>query len=123
AEAPPRPFTYGETQASIIAVVQDIFTPAITGLSPLDREQVHARMHRTVGNPTAKAAVDMALWDIIGQSLGVPVARLLGGYTDRMRVSHMLGFDDPVAMADEAERMLETHGISTFKVKVGRTPI
>src|SRR3546814_15607824 len=40
-----------------------------------------------------------------------------------MRVSHMLGFDEPDTMADEAERMFETYGISTFKVKVGRTPI
>ncbi|QIX28099.1 enolase [Nocardioides sp. JQ2195] len=123
AEAPPRPFTYGETQASIKDVVDSIFAPAITGESPYDRELIHGRMARTVANPTAKGAVDMALWDIIGQATGVSVTQLLGGFTDRMRVSHMLGFDEPQKMADEAERMLETYGISTFKVKVGRTPI
>ncbi|KRF16700.1 mandelate racemase [Nocardioides sp. Soil797] len=123
AEAPPRPFTYGETQASIKEVVESIFAPAITGESPYDRELVHARMARTIANPTAKSAVDMALWDIIGQATGVSVTQLLGGFTDRMQVSHMLGFDEPEKMADEAERMLETFGISTFKVKVGRTPI
>ncbi|KQY56873.1 MULTISPECIES: mandelate racemase/muconate lactonizing enzyme family protein [unclassified Nocardioides] len=123
AEAPPRPFTYGETQASIKEVIHSIFAPAMDGESPFDRELIHARLGRTVANPTAKGAVDMALWDIIGQSTGVSVSQLLGGYTDRMKVSHMLGFDDPVKMADEAERMLETYGISTFKVKVGRTPI
>ena len=31
AEAPPRPFTYGETQASIIAVIDGIFAPQVVG--------------------------------------------------------------------------------------------
>jgi L-Ala-D/L-Glu epimerase len=122
AEAPPRPFTYGETQASIIAVVRDIFAPQVVGLGLLEREQVAARLHRTVGNPAAKSAVDMAIWDALGRTLDLPVSELLGGYTDRMRVSHMLGFDEPAAMVAEAERMRDTYGITTFKVKVGRKP-
>ncbi|WP_307781279.1 mandelate racemase/muconate lactonizing enzyme family protein [Agilicoccus flavus] len=123
AEAPPRPFTYGETQASIIAVVEQVFAPQVLGLSSLAREQVHARLRRTVGNPTAKAALDMALWDIVGQAFGATVTELLGGHGTSMRVSHMLGFADPAAMVDEATRMSETYGISTFKVKVGRHPV
>ncbi len=63
AEAPPRPYTYGETQTSIVAAVQTLFAPAVVGLPLLAREQVRARVGRTVGNPTAKAALDMALWD------------------------------------------------------------
>src|SRR5215831_7650691 len=58
AEAPPRPYTYGETQQSIVAVIDTVFAPAVTGLSPLEREQVHHRLARTVGNPTARAAID-----------------------------------------------------------------
>lgn len=123
AEAPPRPFTYGETQAGILAVIDQVFAPQLIGLTLLDRELARARMERTIGNPTAKAAVDMAMWDALGRSLGLPVTDLLGGYTDRMRVSHMLGFEAPAAMVAEAERMKETYGIRTFKVKVGRTPV
>ncbi|WP_432991916.1 mandelate racemase/muconate lactonizing enzyme family protein [Dactylosporangium sp. CA-233914] len=123
AEAPPRPFTYGETQAGIIAVIGQIFAPQLVGLTLLEREVVAARLARTVGNPTAKAAVDMAIWDALGRSLDLPVGDLLGGYTDRMRVSHMLGFDDPAAMVAEAERIRDAYGITTFKVKVGRRPI
>jgi L-Ala-D/L-Glu epimerase len=122
AEAPPRPYTYGETQESIIAVIDKIFTPQILGLSALEREAVHARLDRTVGNPTAKAAIDMALWDILGQAAGMPVSGLLGGYTDRMRVSHMVGFAPTEEMVAEAERIRDTYGITTFKVKVGRRP-
>ena len=122
AEAPPRPFTYGETQAGIVAVIDGIFAPQVTGLDLMEREQIHARLSRTVGNPTAKSALDMAIWDALGQTLGFSVTELLGGYTDRMRVSHMLGFDEPAAMVAEAERMRDTYGITTFKVKVGRRP-
>lgn len=122
AEAPPRPYTYGETQESIVAVIEKIFAPQILGLTPLEREVVHARLDRTVGNPTAKAALDMALWDILGQSAGLSVSGLLGGYTDRMRVSHMVGFAPADRMVAEAERVRDTYGITTFKVKVGRQP-
>jgi L-alanine-DL-glutamate epimerase-like enolase superfamily enzyme len=122
AEAPPRPFTYGETQAGIIAVIEQIFAPAIVGASLLEREAVHARLGRTVGNPTAKASIDMAMWDALGKTLDQSVTSLLGGYTDRMRVCHMLGFDTPEAMVDEATHMRERFGITTFKVKVGRHP-
>ena len=122
AEAPPRPFTYGETQTGIIAVVEQLFAPQLTGLSLLEREVARARMERTVGNPTAKAAVDMAMWDALGRTLDLRVTDLLGGWTDRMRVSHMLGFEEPAKMVDEAERMVATYGIRTFKVKVGRSP-
>jgi L-alanine-DL-glutamate epimerase-like enolase superfamily enzyme len=123
AEAPPRPFTYGETQRGIVAVIEDIFAPALLGLTLLEREVAGERMGRTIGNPAAKSAVDMAIWDALGRSLALPVTDLLGGYTHRMKVSHMLGFDDPATMVAEAERMLDTYGISTFKVKVGRRPV
>ncbi|PKV96284.1 L-alanine-DL-glutamate epimerase-like enolase superfamily enzyme [Amycolatopsis echigonensis] len=123
AEAPPRPFTYGETQAGIVAVLETVFAPQVVGLSLLERETVHARLSRTVGNPAAKSALDMAIWDALGQSLDVSVTELLGGYTDRMKVSHMLGFDEPAAMVAEAERIRDSYGVTTFKVKVGRRPI
>ena len=122
AEAPPRPFTYGETQAGVLAVIDQILAPQVVGLPLLERETMHMRMNRTVGNPVAKASIDMAVWDALGRTLGLPVTELLGGYTDRMRVSHMLGFAEPAAVVAEAERMRATYGITTFKVKVGRTP-
>lgn len=123
AEAPPRPYTYGETQESIVAAIDKLFGPAIVGLSPFDREKARDRMERTVGNPTAKAAVDMAMWDALGKTLGMSVHTLLGGYSGSLRVSHMLGFDTPEAIADQAILLHEELGIASFKIKVGRHPI
>ncbi|MGK5114119.1 MULTISPECIES: mandelate racemase/muconate lactonizing enzyme family protein [unclassified Geodermatophilus] len=123
AEAPPRPYTYGETQESIVAVVDKVFAPQLVGLTLLEREVVHGRLDRTVGNPTAKAAVDMAIWDALGHTLGLPVTQLLGGWTDRLRVAHMVGFAPDAEMVADAERVRDVHGITTFKVKVGRRPV
>ncbi|MCU1544945.1 MAG: mandelate racemase [Homoserinimonas sp.] len=123
ADVPPRPYTYGETTASVIEVLTGLFQDALIGTDALDRSLIHARLARTVGNPTAKGAVDIALWDILGKSLGLPVHRLLGGYTQQLPVSHMLGFDSAPALIDEARLFIEQYGIRTFKVKVGRRPL
>ena len=80
-------------------------------------------MHRTVGNPAAKAAIDMAVWDALGRCLDLPVTELLGGFTDHLRVSHMIGFAPPEKMVAEAEQVRSDYGITTFKVKVGRRPV
>lgn len=123
ADAPPRPYTYGETQRSIIEVVEEVFAPQVTGLDPLDRGKIHSVMRRTINNQVAKGALDIALWDLLGKSVGTPVHKLLGGYTDRLRVSHMLGFRPAQELLDEALRFGEEYGITTFKLKVGRRPL
>ena len=44
AEAPPRPFTYGETQDSVIAAITKIFANQLVGLPLTDRETIRARL-------------------------------------------------------------------------------
>lgn len=123
ADIPPRPYTYGETQASIVAVIADLFTPALLGRSPLERGAIHAELNRTIGNNAAKGGVDIALWDLIGLGLSTPVSQLLGGYASSAAVSHMLGFATPSEVLDEAQRMHDQYGIQSFKLKVGRRPL
>ncbi|WP_167042731.1 enolase C-terminal domain-like protein [Salinibacterium sp. ZJ454] len=123
ADTPPRPYTYGETQQSIVAVVERIFAPALTGIDPFARSKVQQVLGRTIGNNTAKGGIDIALWDIIGQATVTPVSTLLGGFTDSMRVSHMLGFASAQELLDEALHMRADYGITTFKLKVGRRPL
>ncbi|TDL33363.1 mandelate racemase/muconate lactonizing enzyme family protein [Arthrobacter nitrophenolicus] len=123
ADTPPRPYTYGETQKSIVAVVQDVFGPQLIGVDIFDREKIQEILFRTIHNQTAKGAVDIALWDVIGKTLGQPVTKLLGGYTDSLRVSHMLGFKPAQELLDLALEFRETYGINTFKLKTGRHPL
>ena len=123
ADIPPRPYTYGETPQSVIALLTGIFREVLVGADPFDRSAIHHRLDRTVGNAATKGGIDIALWDIIGKSLDKPVHRLLGGFAPSLLVSHMLGFDEPAVLVDEAQRYVAEYGITAFKVKVGRRPL
>lgn len=119
-EAPPRPYTYGETAASIVAAVRDLFTPVLVGADPFARERLRADMARTVANNAARGAIDVALWDLVGQACGQPVHVLLGHAADDVRVAHMIGLGTPAEMVADAVEMSDEYGVDAFKVKVGR---
>lgn len=122
AEAQPRPYTYGETQATILAIVRDVLAPRVIGLDPFAVEDIHARCATIAGNQVARASIDLAVWDAIGRLLGEPCSRLLGGFAPDVPAAHMLSFDTPAAMAEEALAVHAQLGVTTFKVKVGREP-
>src|SRR5437870_1650133 len=70
----------GETQAGTIALIREVLAPLVIGADPFDLEWISRRMDRNVfGNSFAKGAIEMALLDLQGQILGVPVYKLLGG--------------------------------------------
>ncbi len=102
AEAQPRPYTYGETQASIVDTVSGHLNEALTGVDPLRVELVAERCARIAGNYVARGAVDLAVWDLVGRILGAPCHTLLGGFADDVAAAHMVSFGEPAAMADEA---------------------
>jgi L-Ala-D/L-Glu epimerase len=122
AEAQPRPYTYGETQASIVQAVSGPLNEALAGVDPLRLELVAERCAGVARNYVARGAVDLAVWDLVGQILGQPCHTLLGGFADDVAAAHMVSFADPAAMADEAVEVHERLGVRTFKVKVGREP-
>ncbi len=79
-------------------------------------------MQASPGNYVARGAVDLAVWDLVGQILGCPCHTLLGGFADDVAAAHMVSFGEPAAMAAEAVEINERFGVRTFKVKVGRAP-
>ena len=122
AEATPRPSIYGETQASIVAIVENHLAPLLTG-AQLDSFQsvadVSARMERIKNNNTAKGATDMALHQALCRATGTPLATHLGATRERIRLSYIVstGEEDAVR-ADVAEAY--RCGIRVFKVKIGK---
>ena len=122
AEAPSRPFFYGESQASMVEAVRKWFGPLLIGTDPLAIERAWAGLSTVENNHTIKGALDIALHDIAGQALGVPCHRLLGGWDTTARVTYICGYGPPDAMAEEALRIRERHGIDSFKLKVGIDP-
>ena len=68
----------------------------------------------------AIAGIEMALLDLKGKALGVPVAELLGGFTrDRVAVVGYLFIDSPEANAQKAGAFVDA-GYTELKLKVGR---
>src|SRR3954452_24126579 len=69
----------GETQAGAIALVRDVLAPLVVGADAFDTEWAGRRLDRAAfGNSFAKAALEMALLDLQGRTLGVPLYKLRG---------------------------------------------
>jgi L-Ala-D/L-Glu epimerase len=117
----------GETQAGTIALVNEVLAPLLVGADPFDTEWLSRCVDRAVfANSFAKAALEMALLDLQGQALGVPVYRLLGGRAGGetakgIRLKFVVGAVEPEAAAQRARRMVQ-RGWRAIKVKVGRHP-
>lgn len=114
---------YGETPQTVRHMIADVLMPAVKGLDPAEIDVLHARMDRAVkGHPYAKAAIDMACYDLTGKALGVPVWKLLGGkHRDGILVAHSLGLMEVEAAVDEAVAAVE-EGVTTIKCKTGLDP-
>lgn len=114
-------FFAGETQDSAKSVVDKFLAPSLMGKDPSNILSLVDEMNRIiVGNPFAKAAVEVALWDIKGKALGAPVYSLLGGSRRRsIPVAHSVSSGTAPEMV---ERALEhvSHGFKTLKVYCGR---
>jgi L-alanine-DL-glutamate epimerase-like enolase superfamily enzyme len=113
------PAMTGETQAAIVADVETLREPLI-GRDPRDRQALWHELQKVVpGRRTAVAALDIALHDLVGRALGVPVATLLGaGPGRRLEVLALFGSGDTEAdlAAFSARRAA---GFRWFKLKIG----
>jgi L-alanine-DL-glutamate epimerase-like enolase superfamily enzyme len=114
------PFTYvtGETCVSVSDAV-GLFAKALTGLDPFSIGHIHSLMDRiSARNGTAKAAIDMALYDIMGKAAGLPLYKLLGGHSGAVETDMTISIDTPKAMGEKAGVFFK-EGYRTLKVKAG----
>lgn len=110
----------GETWESTFHVLKHTLAPALLGKNPMNIEKIHDIMNQTIyGVPTAKAAIDIACFDVMGKKLGQPVYQLIGGrYHEEFPITHVLSINSPENMAEEAASMINK-GYQSFKMKVG----
>ncbi|MFN0160578.1 MAG: mandelate racemase/muconate lactonizing enzyme family protein [Burkholderiales bacterium] len=121
---PVETWTY-ETVESVATTLTHYLAPAMLGADPADLAGVHARMESairpsfSVGQPLAKAAIDLACHDLWGKAQGQPVCELLGGrLADEVRLSWTI---NPSSLA-QAEKLLEegrSQGYANFNIKLG----
>ncbi|MCH7570054.1 MAG: mandelate racemase [Deltaproteobacteria bacterium] len=111
---------YGETPGTTLHVINDIVAPALIGQDPCRIEALHSLMDKTIkGYPYCKAAIDMALHDVVGKAFKIPVYQLLGGcYRERVKVAHSIGLME-INKAVEEALQVKDEGIKTVKLKGG----
>ena len=120
--APFEPVT-GESAATVLEALK-LFRTGLIGMDPLDVEGIHRMMDRLLsGNTSAKAAVDIALYDIKGKLMGQPLYKVLGGSVNQIVTDMTVGIDTPEAMAAEARERVEKDGFTILKIKAGINPI
>lgn len=111
----------GETQATSAAACQAL-REIVRGKDPLMSNAISREFGALVhSNPSAAAAFDMALFDILGKVAGLPLYRLLGGAKSQFETDITVGIDKPERMAERA-RQFVGQGYRTIKMKVGLNP-
>jgi len=118
--AAPDPHVTGEQYAVVLEALKETAGPAMIGSDPLRHAMLMERMRkRLAGLPSARAALDMALFDILGKSADLPLWKVLGGYRNRMRTSVTIGIL-PELETIKAATDLVSRGFKCLKLKGGR---
>ncbi len=124
-EAPPTAVITGDTKESIEAAIRYYIAPAIRGMDLEDMDSVMAAMEKSIArNTSAKAAVDIALYDLYARAKGLPLYRLLAADAPEKAKSRFTT-DITISVNDTEEMVRDSllavsRGFTDLKVKVGK---
>jgi len=119
-EAVPDQNVTGETWESTYHVIKHELAPLIINEDPFAIDYIHQKFsHKINGVPSAKAALDIAIYDLMGKITGQPVYQLIGGKAhEELQVPRVISIKDPQEMAEDARSFVEA-GFRNIKMKVG----
>ncbi len=119
--AAPDEHVTGETVLEVLRVVREDVPEILLGADPLRRDFLLRGLEPELkGIPSASAAVDMALCDLLGKVAGLPVWKVLGGFRTRIRTSVTIGILPLEETLEKARRHL-AEGFTSLKLKGGRS--
>jgi muconate cycloisomerase len=120
---PMNPFTE-ETPGTVMSVTRDAIAPVVLGRDPDRIPAIESSLDRAVqGHPAARGAINMALYDMRGKVLGIPVHQMLGGlYHAELPILWGIGSDGPKEDLTAIEA-LRQQGCRTIMIKMGSLPI
>ena len=116
------PFGYEDVD-TMIHIIQKYLSPVIIGKDALSIEALGTAMEKAVpGHPMAKAAIDIALYDLNAKTLGLPVYQLLGGKCrNEIRLGSAVGISHTEQMVQEVFDLVQ-QGCRDIKIKIGIDP-
>jgi L-alanine-DL-glutamate epimerase-like enolase superfamily enzyme len=117
------PFTpiTAETQQSAVVMAKAL-GEKLRGRDPFAVAQIVSEMDAFApSNPSSKAALEMAVWDICGKVAGVPVCGMLGRFRESFETDKTIFLEPPDVMAQAAQEVVRA-GFKIVKVKVGQSP-
>ena len=112
-------YSYETTDTAWLVLTEHVL-PKLLGREVLDPLEIAQVLALVRGHPMAKAAAEMALWDLQARELGVPLWELLGGSGEPVPAGVVLGLQSD---ADALLRTVERHvasGYARIKLKVDR---
>ncbi len=120
-EACPVPQLTGETQQSVVAVIEDRLRPLLLGAEALSWRALLVGMEpQLVGYTFTRAALETALLDLVGRATGAPIWQVLGGrFRDKIELHGSIGWDSDRAKV-VAEAQKQSAEFSTLKLYVGK---
>jgi muconate cycloisomerase len=127
-EAGPSRRWSAETTHSCYTTIKHYLAPVVVGRDPFDIAGLHEAMNTELapgldpGQPVAKAAIDLAVHDLICKHLGINLQSWIGAKrADRIELSYLVSAPNPDEVAKVVQAGLD-QGFRSFKVKVGHDP-
>lgn len=119
-EAPPTGVITGDTTGAIIGAINEHIKKNIIGMNLENFEEIMIKLDKSlIKNTSAKAAIDIALYDLYGQLYNAPLYKLLGGYRNEINTDITISVNSPEEMAKDSIDAIK-RGFKTLKIKVGK---
>ncbi len=116
--ADPDPFYLPETNGTVLHVLRDFLVPLAFGLGLTHPREVHPALARVRGHEMAKAALEMAVFELYARREGAPLWRVLGGRGGEVASGVSVGLqDDSAALLEKVETEVAA-GYRRVKVKI-----
>src|SRR5215212_6508181 len=118
AVAEANPYYSSETTETVWHIIEGFIAPLVIGKTFDHPRDVFPALRRVRGHNMAKAAVEMAIWDLYAKAQGEPLSKILGGTRDRIASGVSIGIQDSLdQLMDKIEKELAA-GYQRIKIKI-----
>jgi L-alanine-DL-glutamate epimerase-like enolase superfamily enzyme len=119
-EAPPTVVITGDSMSSIETAIHSVIKSRLIGKNLTNYEDIFQEINTCIaGNTSPKAAVDMAVYDCLGQLGNMPLYQFLGGFRNKLSTDFTVSVNSPKEMGEDAVSYMQ-QGFDVLKVKVGK---